>query len=67
MIEDAIVTEDEAKASDMIRRANEEHQQQFRAEHGQEPTRKIVVVDQYRHNVPIDSDLPWLVRTRPTS
>ena len=65
LIEDAIVTEDETEASDMIRRANEERQQQFRAEHGREPTRKIVVVDLYTHNVPIDSDLPWLIRTRP--
>lgn len=65
MIEEAIVTADEAKASEMIRRANEEHQQQSRAEHGREPTRKIVVVDQYSDNVPIDSDQPWLIRTRP--
>ncbi len=66
MIEDAIVTEDEEEASDMIRRANEESQQQLRAD-GLEPTRKIVVIDQYRHNVEIDSDMPWLVRTRPIS
>ena len=65
MIEEAIVTEDAAKAGEMIRRANEEHQQQHRAEHGREPTRKIVVVDQQTHNVPIDSDQPWLLRTQP--
>ena len=61
MIEDAIVTQDEDVASDLIRRANEELWNQTRAA-GREPTRKIIVIDLERYNVPIDSAMTWLTR-----
>lgn len=63
LIDQAIVTEDFDRASNMIRQANEDAWRSHREQTGTEPTRKVVVVDLYRHNVPIDSKQPWLVRT----